>query len=275
MCNLSSNTNKNYYSEILGFHLNSFSNRESLCYYCHLFSLMFYILSAVYSQYGSDYVFVPPSDELVDLYDLLYADYKVLDRRKEIDDLRLSQFTAFKNLGDANYPYLTKLWKSSEKLFIEDKLALRTIIGKSEPPQELAPIIATVKHVLEDHLLEKQKTLNKYSSVEGYPLYWKGLKIDLNNAQLSYKRYKPVSVQLNNHEIKFLICLMQNKGNVVPYTALADFLGRFSGNVSGRDMQFVKKELFVKLNELKLNKNAIEAIKAMIKPQKNTGYKLA
>ena len=98
------------------------------------------------------------------------------------------------------------------------------------------------------------------------------LVINISAATLKYKDNPAVDIQPKNREIKFLVMLAKNK-NVVAYSEIATEIEStsFGEEVIARAVQYLKRDLKPILKKAGMTD---EEIKKMIKPVKNTGYKI-
>ena len=230
------------------------------------------VLEVVYGEYPiGEYFFIPPHDYLITLYDSLVETYLEIDRRPDFCELPLIEVRAFLHLrGDFHYDIQS--WAESKEEFFKDDAFLAKRVHH---PYPIAPDLELAFQRLDEGLtLHKEKKDKLLHKIGDKILRWHDLVLHKSKATLTYKDNSPVSISFSN-PIKLLIFLLDNKGNVSEYTAIAKKLqlNAYSEDSTNKDLartiQLIKKELIPILMQAGMSGNEI---KNMIQTITNTGY---
>jgi len=132
---------------------------------------------------------------------------------------------------------------------------------------------------VEKELIEKEKDSPKIVN-NNLELKCGDLVLNLTKATLQYKDNKPIEIEPENREIKFLKLLMESKGEVIKYWEIAKMLNlkcieqgvtEIDIEVFSREVQFLKRDLNKFLIKAGFEQ---EKLDKMVVAKKNMGYKL-
>lgn len=104
-----------------------------------------------------------------------------------------------------------------------------------------------------------------------------GLVLDLKRGTIKYKTNPPKEISVDNQAVRFLILLMQNKGDIIEYKNIAKELqlnfyhDGISNEDAAEDTRYLKRDLHSLLRNIGMPD---DDFKFFITTQKNVGYKL-